>query len=251
MKRIGFTLIELLVVIAIIALLAAILFPAVMRAKDAAYRGSDMSHMNELRSALQLYRVDQGGYPPEMFGYVEPYGAPPANPIAADQTVDYLFPKRVSSLSTFQPAYDRSTTLDIFPPATTTTCSYSAGVTTNQGCVVWPGAPVSAPYTSCSSRAFGADTSVTTNQDTFISQGAGVGYSPLYFYNVDGYDMAPVKNPDGLLATRSTTHFSGPAMESESTTQTIQLSGVPPAAWPAMRWTIPTNWDTTTHPTRQ
>src|SRR5215469_12833391 len=115
MKQVGFTLIELLVVIAIIAILAAILFPIGARAKDAAYRSSDMSHLNELRSALQLYRVDQGAYPPELFGYVSLYtsGANVGQPIPANLTQDFLYPKRVSSLDTFKPAYDRAANTDV------------------------------------------------------------------------------------------------------------------------------------------
>ncbi len=109
MKQDGFTMIELLVVIAIIAILAAIIFPAVVSAKDAAYRSSDMSHLNEIRTALQLYRTDQGAYPPELFGYVEPYGnvitLGQTAPVPADQIQGYLFPKRVPAISTFQPAY--------------------------------------------------------------------------------------------------------------------------------------------------
>ena len=54
----GFSLIELLVVIAIVIILAAMIFPVYVRTKDAAYRGADMAHMNEIRSALQLYRVE-------------------------------------------------------------------------------------------------------------------------------------------------------------------------------------------------
>src|SRR5580700_9011458 len=69
----GFTLIELLVVIAIIAILAAIIFPVYSRVKDSAYRSSDMANMNSIRTALQMYRADQGGYPPALLGYATGY----------------------------------------------------------------------------------------------------------------------------------------------------------------------------------
>ena len=62
-RRNGFTLIELLVVIAIIAILAAIIFPVYAQAKKGAYKSSDLSNMNTLRTALQLYRTDQGCLP--------------------------------------------------------------------------------------------------------------------------------------------------------------------------------------------
>jgi prepilin-type N-terminal cleavage/methylation domain-containing protein/prepilin-type processing-associated H-X9-DG protein len=68
MKR-GFTLVELLVTIAIIAILAAILFPAVVKAKA---RGKGVTCLNNLRQfgqALQIYASDNDDYfPPEGTG---------------------------------------------------------------------------------------------------------------------------------------------------------------------------------------
>jgi prepilin-type N-terminal cleavage/methylation domain-containing protein len=61
----GFTLIELLVVIAIIAILAAILFPVFMRAKQAAKSSACLSNQHQVSTALLLY-ADQtpgGTYP--------------------------------------------------------------------------------------------------------------------------------------------------------------------------------------------
>jgi len=58
----GFTLIELLVVIAIIAILAAILFPVFLRAKQRAQMAACQSNMKQLASAIVLYANDWGGY---------------------------------------------------------------------------------------------------------------------------------------------------------------------------------------------
>jgi prepilin-type N-terminal cleavage/methylation domain-containing protein len=107
----AFTLIELLVVIAIIAILAGITFPVFARVKDSAYRSSDLSNMNAIRTALQLYRQDQGGYPPALLGYVTQYNGGP-NPVGGDmipanQVVGALYPKRIDSLQTLRPAYVR------------------------------------------------------------------------------------------------------------------------------------------------
>ncbi len=55
MKKNGFTLIELLVVIAIIAILAAILFPAFIAAKEASHRASCMNNLKQLGTAVELY----------------------------------------------------------------------------------------------------------------------------------------------------------------------------------------------------
>lgn len=54
----GFTLIELLVVIAIIAILAAILFPVFVRAKEGAKQAACLSNVNELSKAWLMYASD-------------------------------------------------------------------------------------------------------------------------------------------------------------------------------------------------
>lgn len=64
----GFTLLELLVALGIIALVAAIAYPQVTRYLGSARTETARAQMSALSTALELYALDNGGYPTQQVG---------------------------------------------------------------------------------------------------------------------------------------------------------------------------------------
>lgn len=179
----GFTLIELLVVIAIIAILAAIAFPVFSRAKDSAYRSSDMANMNSIRTALQLYRTDQGGFPPALLGYATSYmgGVPSANDVVpANQVVGALYPKRIDSLETLRPAYVRAESQDL---------------RTEFARAVWP-ERLGPGGAGQSGQRFGPNDGWVQRAER-SADGQSCQVVDNYYYRISGYDAGVVRSIDG------------------------------------------------------
>lgn len=203
----GFTLIELLTVIAIIAILAAILFPVAATVREQARASDCMSKMHQLWVAANVYRSDEGAFPPALYGYPEyqavnavsgqcdpklssgvPYGTDASQPCAAQPPVSadriingFLYPEQTKDSNLVKCA-DNVFTSNVVPQNGIYTVAHYTTTPPPQ----WP---VNITWIGKVLADYGCPTDAYGTVDCFV--GGPYDKMAKFYYTWDSYDIGP------------------------------------------------------------
>ena len=180
----GFTLVELLVVIAIIGTLAALLLPAITRAREAARQTECMNNQRQIASAMLQYDTAKGRFP-GFVTYKQPGGAvligwvPPLFP--------YLGKNEIYQLANYGTASPTKINFLTCPSRAITTSAAPLSYAVNCGRLD----SATTPFDSADNGVFFNTTAASppvTQTSSYISRRDGVAHTIMFSENLDTQD---------------------------------------------------------------